>query len=245
MAKAARFFGLVPAGGAGRRFGGTQPKQYAMLGGRTVLEHSVNALLADKRVEHVFVLVADGDTQAITLFSACERVSCLAFAGEERVNTVLNGLQAMLQSGKAALQDWVLVHDAARPGLAASALAELIDAASAHPVGGLLALPVVDTLKKASQPESGGGGVKSPPHAEGTVPRTGLWAAQTPQMFRIGNLRDAIEHCLKIGLGLTDDASAIEATGGAPLLVRGHFENMKITMPGDLDIVARLTGLER
>lgn len=114
MARSARYFGLVPAGGAGRRFGGSIPKQYAQLGGKTVLEHSVRALLADPRVEKVFVVVAQEDTMAQTLFADSPKVKCLPVAGAERVNTVLNALNHLLQNFMVSETDWVLVHDAAR-----------------------------------------------------------------------------------------------------------------------------------
>lgn len=239
MARTAKYFGLVPAGGAGRRFGGKTPKQYAILGEQTVLEHSVQALLADSRVEKVFVVVAPYDTKAQALFNLNPKVKCLPVAGAERVNTVLNAVNLLLENFVVAETDWVLVHDAARPGLSPHALKALIDQASEHAAGGLLAVPIADTLKKAAVAEEG------EVTAQHTVPRADLWAAQTPQMFRAQALSMAISECLYKGLVLTDDASAIETMGIGPLIVPGHLENMKITQADDLRIVAKLLGLNQ
>lgn len=234
MARAARYFGLVPAGGVGLRFGGISPKQYSVLGGKTVLERSVDALLADPRVEKVFVVLAKSDTTGSELFAGNPRVKCLAVGGAERANTVLNALNHLLENFMVNETDWILVHDAARPGLNAQALAALIDQASEHVVGGLLAVPVADTLKQTSQAEEG------EVISQHTVPRDPLWAAQTPQMFRAQALSMAIAECLFRGVKLTDDASAIETMGIGPLIVPGHLENMKITLPDDLRLIGKL-----
>lgn len=239
MAKTAKYFGLVPAGGAGRRFGGDNPKQYAMLGGKTVLERSVEALLADPRVEKVFVVVASDDSAAMKLFQGNSQVICLPLGGQERVNSVLNGLNHLLENLLVGETDWVLVHDAARPGLSAAALKRLIDEGSEHIAGALLAVPVADTLKRTSLAQEG------EVIAQHTVPRDHLWAAQTPQMFRAQALSMAISECLYKGAQLTDDASAIETLGIGPLIVPGHVENMKITQAEDLRTVARLLGLHQ
>ncbi len=239
MARIAKYFGLVPAGGAGRRFGGSIPKQYAMLGAKTVLEHSVEALLADPRVEKVFVVVASDDSTALALFRGNSQVTCLPLGGQERVNSVLNGLNHLLENFLVSETDWVLVHDAARPGLSAAALKSLIDQGSEHIAGALLAVPVADTLKKTSLAQEG------EVIAQHTVPRDHLWAAQTPQMFRAQALSMAISECLYKGAQLTDDASAIETLGIGPLIVPGHVENMKITQAEDLRTVARLLGLHQ
>lgn len=239
MARIAKYFGLVPAGGAGRRFGGSIPKQYAMLGAKTVLEYSVEALLADPRVEKVFVVVASDDSTALALFRGNSQVTCLPLGGQERVNSVLNGLNHLLENLLVGETDWVLVHDAARPGLSAAALKSLIDQGSEHIAGALLAVPVADTLKKTSLAQEG------EVIAQHTVPRDHLWAAQTPQMFRAQALSMAISECLYKGAQLTDDASAIETLGIGPLIVPGHVENMKITQAEDLRTVARLLGLHQ
>ncbi len=237
MAIIANYFGLVPAGGHGARFGSSLPKQYVKLGSRTIVEHSVAALLADARIHKVFVVCAAEDVHCAALFADEPRVRVLALGGAERVHTVHNALQHLLQNLMINETDWVLVHDAARPGLRKHQLARLIDQASAHVVGGLLALPVADTLKRAKISE--GGDVSS----HETVSRDGLWAAQTPQMFRAQALELALAECLYQGVQVTDEASAIEIMGMSPLLVQGGLENMKITRPEDLLNVAVLMGL--
>ncbi len=239
MAKAAKYFGVVPAGGIGRRLGGKIPKQHISLGGLTVLERSVYALLADSRVVRVFVVVTPDDTFSAALFAGQPKVSCLPVAGQERTNTVLNALNHLLDHLIVSETDWVLVHDAVRPGLKANALAALIDQASEHVAGGVLAMPVVDTLKQV-QTVAGGEVI-----VQHTVPRKHLWAAQTPQMFRAQALSLAIAECLYQGIELTDDASAIEAMGVSPLIVPGHLENMKITTADDLHVLAALLDLKQ
>lgn len=238
MARPARFFGIVPAGGQGQRFGGPIPKQYAQLGNQTVLERSVHALLADARIQTVFVVVSSEDSVAKGLFDGNSRVQVLPLAGKERVNTVLNALNHLLENFKIGETDWVLVHDAARPGLRAEVLKTFLDEASQHVAGGLLAMPVADTLKSTATSDEGD------VIAQRTVPRDGLWAAQTPQMFRAQALSLAITECLYKGVSLTDDASAIETMGISPLIVPGHIENMKITHASDLKTVATLMGLK-
>lgn len=238
MATSAKYYGLVPAAGRGTRFGEVEPKQYAALGGSTVLEHSVQALLADERVQKVYVICAPGDTRCAALFEGVPRVKVLPLGGKERVNTVLNALQHLLENMLVFETDWMLVHDAARPGLTRHLLTRLIDQASEHVAGGLLALPVVDTLKKAAVGEEGDTSSQS------TVPRTNMWCAQTPQMFRAQALCLALAECLYQGVEVTDEASAIETMGISPLLVMGGLENMKITQSQDLDYVRCLMNLQ-
>lgn len=237
MATPAKFFGIIPCGGTGQRFGGPTPKQYIQLGARTVLEHSVEALLSDPRVHTVFVVVSPNDTEAEALLGSNPKVNVLPLAGKQRTNTVLNALNHLLENFKIAETDWVLVHDAARPGLGAQALTRLIDEASQHVAGGLLAMPVADTLKSTETTED------NTVIAQRTVPRQGLWAAQTPQMFRAQALSLAITECLYKGMDLTDEASAIETMGISPLIVEGHLENMKITRPSDFQALKKLLGL--
>ena len=187
------------------------------------------------------VAVAAGDTDAARVLRGLPRTVIRPCGGATRAETVLKALQ----DARLDRHDWVLVHDAARPGLPADALARLIDACHNHPIGGLLALPVADTIKRASAP--GEAGEKSTNHAgddrapadcvESTVSRTGLWAAQTPQMFRAQALGAALESALALGREITDEASAIEATGAKPLLVRGSSRNAKVTWPEDFEWV--------
>lgn len=234
MALKPKYFGLIPAGGVGKRFGSAVPKQYARIQDKTLLEHSVQALLADSRIDKVFVVTSEDDDIAQELFNHVDSVEIIPKAGKERVNTVLNGLNHLLEQMKINETDWVLVHDAARPGLSSARLNDLIEQASVHVAGGLLALPVADTLKQAEVAEEG------EVMSRVTVPREGLWAAQTPQMFRAQALSLALTECLFKGAVVTDEASAIEAMGISPLLIQGSPRNMKVTLASDLAVVQAL-----
>ncbi len=218
-----RYLALIPAAGVGTRMGGDAPKQYVLLGTRTMLEHSIDALLADARIDRVFVVVAPADTRWQQLDVQDERVEFLPVGGASRAQSVLNGLIAI--AGRCADDDRVLVHDAARPCLAEAQLARLIDEVGDDNAGGLLAIPLHDTLKRG---EDGRVGV--------TLDRAGLWCAQTPQMFRAASLRAALS---AVALdGITDEASAMERQGHAPRLVHGGAGNLKITTAEDL-VLAR------
>jgi 2-C-methyl-D-erythritol 4-phosphate cytidylyltransferase len=221
-----RFFGLVPAAGSGSRFGVAGPKQYSPLAGKTLLFHAVERLLAAPEVETVFVVLAPGDAEFRRHdWSAFgERIAPLYCGGATRRESVLNGLVAAASAVDP--NDWVLVHDAARPCLARQELRRLIDSAGHDEVGGILAIPVADTLKRSDD--------------EGriveTEPRDHLWQAQTPQMFRHGMLLKALRDAAHV----TDEAAAIEALGHKPKLVEGSTRNLKVTFPADLDIAERL-----
>jgi 2-C-methyl-D-erythritol 4-phosphate cytidylyltransferase len=219
-----RFFGLIPAAGAGLRMGGDGgPKQYLPLGRKTMLEHSIDALAGEARIDCVFVVVAPTDTRWQALVVDARRVEFLPVGGASRAESVRNGLVAI--AARYDDDDRVLVHDAARPCLAGSAVARLIDEAGEEDGGGLLAVPLVDTLKRG---EDGHVGV--------TIDRAALWCAQTPQLFRVGSLRAA----LAAGplADLTDESSAMERAGHAPRLVEGLRTNLKVTTMEDL-VVAR------
>ena len=223
-----RIVALVPAAGIGARAllaGQAQtPKQYRLLAGQAMLRHSVQALLADPRIQEVRVAIAPGDEQAQGVLAGLPRTHCSACGGATRAETVLNALQ----EAQLAPDDWVLVHDAARPGLPLEALQRLIDACLAEGVGGLLAMPAADTLKEAHPQRDS---------VARTMPREGLWLAQTPQMFRAGLLLQALRQSLKAPQGPTDEAQAMEALGYSPLLVRGSGKNTKITWPEDFQWV--------
>jgi 2-C-methyl-D-erythritol 4-phosphate cytidylyltransferase len=224
MIDAVRCFALVPCAGSGQRAGTPGPKQYEALAGRSVVAHTLAALAAVPRLAGTLVVLAPDDTQferhAPGYTGWVARVG-----GATRAATVGQGL-AVLRGRGADDGDWVLVHDAARCLLRPEWVDRLIDACIDDAVGGLLALPLADTLKH----EEGG-------RVAATVPRAGKWAAQTPQMFRLGALQSAL---LLAGPGVTDEASAIEAQGGAPRLVVGDLENLKLTWPGDFALAARL-----
>jgi 2-C-methyl-D-erythritol 4-phosphate cytidylyltransferase len=216
MTDSPRYFSLIPAAGVGARMGGAGPKQYLPLAGQTILQHTVAAFLAAPQIAHIAVVVSPEDAYVDQYLQSNDKLTVLRCGGDTRQQTVRNGLQALRSQIRD--EDWVLVHDAARPGLTAAMIAGLIADVDVHPVGGLLALPVVDTVKRAAA-----GKVE-------TVPRDGLWLAQTPQMFRYQLLCEALDAAEAV----TDEASAIEALGLCPLLVPGHARNLKVTLPADL-----------
>lgn len=237
---AARLWALVPAAGTGSRMGGARPKQYLSLLGRPVIAWSVAALAGHPRIAGVVVVCAPDDAVAPSMVGGMAGVEVLPVGGATRRDSVLAGLERL--AGRADPNDWVLVHDAARPGLPAEALDRLIVALAdgcdglGDPTGGLLALPVADTVKRAG-PAGGPDGVR----VAGTVPREALWLAQTPQMFRLQPLVDA----LRAMPSATDEAAAIEAAGGRPRLVEGARENLKLTHPGDLPVLEAMLGARR
>lgn len=226
-----KIIALIPAGGIGARAlggGHSGPKQYRVINGVPMLVHTVKALLSHAGISQVHIGVAPGDAYITDcVMPEPARLSIHRSGGASRADTVLNTLLA----SQAADHDWVLVHDAARPGLRADSLAALVQTCLLHDRGGILATPVPDTVKRAVV-DSGLDVIES------TVPRDGLWLAQTPQMFRVGLLRDALLMAKAQGFEVTDEASAMEFAGYAPLLVKGSLENMKVTWPGDFDMMA-------
>ena len=212
-----RYIALIPAAGIGARMGTIAPKQYALLAGKPMLQHVMETFSSAELVSHTYVVVSTEDGYAQTL-PTIERTSLLFCGGATRQASVTNGLMAM--AGEVETDDWILVHDAARPGLTVAMIEKLIAFVRDDAVGGLLAVPVVDTIKR-----SNGHG-----RAEVTVPRDALWAAQTPQMFRHGQLLQALQ---QVGTA-TDEASAIEAMGLQPKLVEGGARNFKVTLPQDM-----------
>ena len=221
-----RYFALVPAAGSGSRLGNSTPKQYLPLAGRPMLHHTLSRLAADARIEQVFLVLSPGDSEFrdAGFGDLAGRVRPLYCGGETRAASVYNGLVAARDA--IAGDDWVLVHDAARPCLSAGALARLIEEVGDDEAGGLLAIPVADTLKRAS----------SDTRVEATADREGLWQAQTPQMFRYGVLVEALRRTG--GEGVTDEASAVEGLGLKPRLVMGEARNLKVTYPQDLELAA-------
>ncbi len=209
-----RFFALVPAAGSGSRSGQAIPKQYVELAGRPLLAHTLAALNALPELALSLVVIAPEDERFEPLFPAQAFARC---GGATRAASVLAGLSALRERG-ATDGDWVLVHDAARCLLRPAWVQALIEACRMDDVGGLLALPVADTMKRGEA------------RVQATVPRDGLWAAQTPQMFRLGLLQRALQTA---GASVTDEASAIEHLGLQPRLVRAPLENFKVTLPED------------
>ena len=229
-----RYVALIPAAGSGQRFStaaaSDRPKQYQRLGDKTVLEHSLLAFQYTPQIERVYLIVA-ADDQQIEEYTLPSKVQLLRVGGASRHATVLNGLQAI--AAECAATDWVLVHDAARPGITPTLIQQLIEHVGQDPQGGLLALPLADTLKREQNGRS-----------SATIARAQLWQAQTPQMFPYQTLRHALQHALQVGQEVTDEASAMEAQGGQPKMVPGSLRNMKITYAQELDIVAKLMELQ-
>lgn len=225
-----RCYALVPAAGVGARSGAAGPKQYVPLAGRPMMWHTLKALTAVPDLVATLVVLAADDDRFETLLPEYggERAWVARCGGASRAETVANGLQELLARG-AQPHDWVLVHDAARCLLRADWVQRLIAACADDEVGGLLALPLADTLK-----QSGQGGQS---RVVATVDRRAKWAAQTPQMFRLGLLRPALAGA---DGSVTDEASAIEALGHQPLLVEGSLENFKVTWPADFALAERL-----
>ncbi len=217
-----RYWAVVPAAGIGSRMGIEAPKQYLVLGGRRIIEHTLTRLGTHPRIAGLVVAVAEGDPQWDTLSLSFDCPLLRVPGGAERCHSVLNGLIGL--EGHGAKEDWVLVHDAARPCVRHADISALMDEFSGHPVGGLVGLPVGDTMKRADAR----GEVRE------TVSREGLWHALTPQMFRLGPLRTALEQVISSGRLVTDEAQAMELAGFAPRMVEGQADNIKITHPRDM-----------
>jgi 2-C-methyl-D-erythritol 4-phosphate cytidylyltransferase len=224
----ARLVGLIPAAGQGARLAAEAPKQYLEIQGLSLLAHAVRALLAHRAIDLAFVVLAPDDERFATLdwSEFGDRLAPLWCGGATRRDSVANGLIAM--GSVVDPDDWVLVHDAARPCLPRDDLSRLIDAVAGDAVGGILAVPLADTLKR----DDGAGRIAQ------TEPRESRWLAQTPQMFRHGTLL----HALATGAHVTDEAAAVEALGLKPLLVPGSLRNLKVTFAADLAIAGRILG---
>lgn len=218
---------VVPAAGVGARMEADRPKQYLSLLGKTVLEHTLERLLMLPMVNEIHLALSESDQFWPQLGCAANQSIVRVSGGSERADSVLNGLIAL--SLKAQDSDWVLVHDAARPCIQVRDILTLIESVADHPVGGILGLPVSDTLKQVSDAA-----------IEKTIDRNQIWQAQTPQLFRMGLLRDCLQRALAEGKTITDEASALETYGFRPLIVQGRSDNIKITRREDLAIAAML-----
>ena len=221
-----RNFALVPAAGSGTRMGDDLPKQYHLLAGRPMLRHALEVLCASPLIQRVFVVLAERDDiwERFDWSELGVKLSVLRCGGATRAGSVLNGLTAI--SAVVKPDDWVLVHDAARPCLSSAQLDRLIEQVGHDEVGGILAVPVADTLKQSGQDG----------RIDATVPREPLWQAQTPQMFRYGLLREALEQSGVV----TDESGALEALGYRPLLVSADASNLKVTYPADLALAEKI-----
>ena len=227
-----RIWFVIAAAGASSRFGGPVPKPYLRVAGRSLIEHSLRALSRLPGVAGGVVVTAPGDRRWPRLPKSVRKGVMTTPGGPTRAMSVLNGLNALIT---AAPEDWVLVHDAARPCPPRDCLDALLAECRRDPVGGLLAVPLTDTLKQAD--EEG--------RCTRTLPREKLWRAQTPQMFRHGRLTRALTQALGEGFDATDEAAAIEGLGLRPRLVEGSPLNVKVTHPGDLALVSAAMRIQR
>lgn len=222
MNKKQKIWVIIPAAGIGKRMESDTPKQYLKLNNKTIIEHTLSVFDEHDSISDIVVSVSDGDEYWSSLELDLSKHLHVAKGGEERCDSVFNGLKYL--ENKADDNDWVLVHDAARPCLRQKDLTLLIDILKDHDVGGILAVPVRDTMKRSFDNNC----------IKGTVDRKNLWHALTPQMFRYSMLKNALESALNNNDVITDEASAIELAGYKPLLVEGHADNIKITRPEDL-----------
>ena len=219
----------MPAAGRGKRLGGATPKQFLTVAGRPLIAWALQPFFDDPRCAGVMLAVAPDDTDWLSFRASLPRPVLETSGGAERADSVRLALQALLARGAQAA-DWVLVHDAARPCVSNAEIKALVDAVVAHAeadlrAGGLLAVPLADTLKRGRS------------HSEATVPREGLWRALTPQMFRLGALLQALQQAESEGRKPTDEAQAMEWQGSEPLLVGGESTNIKVTTFADLRLV--------
>jgi len=230
-AAAPRFWVIVPAAGVGQRMAGSIPKQYLPLAGRTVIEWAIAPFLERPEFPSIIVALAPGDERWPSVTVSTHRRIVTVTGGAERADSVRAGMALIAEHARP--EDWILVHDAARPCLHADDLGRLLATLADDPVGGLLAAPVPDTLKRAGHDG----------RVDVTVSRSQLWRALTPQMFRYGVLRQALEQNVLAGSTVTDESSAVEGLGLRPLLVPGRGDNLKITVQDDLAPAERyLTG---
>lgn len=219
----ARFHIVIPAAGIGNRMETAIPKQYLPISGKPMISYSIQTFFASPRIASIHLALSPEDYFWRNLdLAAKSRLQLHYTGGETRAQTVLNTLYAM--KSQVDVDDWILVHDAARPGLTLALLDTLLDSLENDAVGGLLALPLADTLKQSNADDR----VKT------TIPRDGLWQAQTPQMFRYRLLTNALENFDGVP---TDEAQAIEALGFEPKLVTGSLRNMKVTYPQDMALM--------
>jgi 2-C-methyl-D-erythritol 4-phosphate cytidylyltransferase len=218
----ASYWAVIPAAGRGCRMGGDQPKQYLSLGSQTILEHTLKQFIAHPEIKGIVVALNPSDRIWAHLNISCDKPLITVVGGEERCHSVLNALEYLDQ--RVHSRTWILVHDAARPCLALSDLTKLMVTLEGDEVGGILGVPVRDTLKQSGANQ----------RIVSTVDRSSLWHALTPQMFRIEVLTRALSLSIKEGYFVTDEASAVEHIGLSPKLIEGRGDNIKITRPEDL-----------
>jgi 2-C-methyl-D-erythritol 4-phosphate cytidylyltransferase len=230
---------LLPTAGAGSRLGGDLPKQFQELAGRPMLAYALEAFMQSPLIDSIWIGVSPGfiDNPILkSLVKGSKPIHFLPTGGPTRQETVRNTLAAQLKSGISP-DDWILVHDAARPGITPVLIEKLITAVQDSDAGGLLAVPLADTLKQADLDSVIAGNM---PHIVKTIPRKHLWQAQTPQMFGLKELHSALEDAIRLEADVTDEASAMELTGIKPLLIEGATRNFKVTHSADWDLMQLL-----
>nr|VVV04938.1 2-C-methyl-D-erythritol 4-phosphate cytidylyltransferase [Aliivibrio wodanis] len=223
LTEASSIVAIVPAAGVGSRMKADRPKQYLLLDGKTILEHTIEQLLAFLVIDKVIVAISDTDPYFDELPISKDKRVIRVPGGIERADSVLSGLEYLKEHQ---LSEWVMVHDAARPCIRHSDIEKLIAEVIPHHIGGILASPVRDTMKQANQEST----------IETTIDRSVLWHALTPQLFTTEMLYSALKTGLEKGLSITDESSAIELMGYLPKLVHGRADNLKVTQPEDLDL---------
>ncbi|MDH3632981.1 MAG: 2-C-methyl-D-erythritol 4-phosphate cytidylyltransferase [Gammaproteobacteria bacterium] len=228
MGNSVPVWAIVPAAGIGTRMQSDIPKQYLAFQGKTLIEHSLDRLLSHPQIDGAVVVLREHDTTWESLAYHAEKPVFIATGGEERHDSVYNGLTTLqYRFGNDAI---ALVHDAVRPLVSHRDLSNVIDAATRHSAGAILAAPVADTLKQQGDKME----------IVNTLPRDGLWRALTPQVFHLQTLLNALKQVIDNNLVITDDAQAVELSGHAPLLVAGDASNLKITSPADLALAERI-----
>lgn len=223
---------IVPAAGVGSRMGADKPKQYLTLNGKTILEHTLERLLQLPKLNGIVVVVHPLDSYWSTLPVFNHEKIRVIEGGKERCDSVLNGLDTLDEYMQPL--DWVMVHDAARPCVDLRDIEELVEKLEEHLVGGILGVPVSDTVKRLNDNYG----------IEETVDRRVLWQAQTPQMFRYGILARSLRSALQQGITITDEASAVESAGYVPLMVEGRRDNIKVTRPEDIPMAELILKLQ-
>lgn len=230
-----KIYPLVVSAGVGKRFGGDLPKQYTQLHGKTVLQHSITALSQVKHLSECYLVIAKTDNIAKNL--TFDMPIRWVIGGAERLNSVFNGVQAIVQTLDHLENHWVLIHDAARPCVKPTDIEKLIDSVTNHAIGqqsgGILAVPVRDTVKKIAQ-------IEQQPVAKTTLDRNGLWLAQTPQLFPLATLYAYLTQAIEQGMPFTDEASLFENFNHTPMIIEGSHSNIKLTFAEDLTIAQAL-----
>ena len=218
-----RYWGLIPAAGIGQRMGSSVPKQFMKIGDRTLIEQTVSALAEHDTIDGLYVGLSDVEQYGESIKSIDSKVIDVFCGSDSRSGTVLNGIQHLIDAG-CSKDDWLLVHDANRPFLTKDEVTRLIESVGDDPNGGIIGLPIIDTLKSGKE-----GWISE------TVNRDNYWRALTPQMFKLGLLQEALSRCVRQGIEVTDESQAMETMGYRPKIVVGSSTNIKITTPSDLE----------